>query len=90
MNTRESEDSPEQHISDGGYSSVFHKTTNNLPEEFPGVEITRDPDDALTISSLLRAVWILLAVLAVSFGLNVFLSVRKADRIVVDLSLIHI
>lgn len=85
MNKRESDDSPEQHISDGGgYSSVYHKTTNNLPEEFSGVEITRDPDDALTISSLLRAVWILLAVFTVSFGLNVFLAVRKADRIVVD------
>ncbi|HRH42948.1 MAG TPA: hypothetical protein PKY82_15065 [Pyrinomonadaceae bacterium] len=85
MNKRESDDSPEQHISDGGGgSSVYHKTTNNLPEEFSGVEIIRDPDDALTISSLLRAVWILLAVLTVSFGLNVFLAVRKADRIVVD------
>jgi len=84
MNKRESDDSAEQHNSDGGYRSVFHKTTNNLPEEFSGVEITRDPDDALTISSLLRAVWVLLAVLTVSFGLNVFLAVRKADRIVVD------
>ena len=85
MNKRESDDSLEQHISDGGgYSSVYHKTTNNLPEEFSGIEITRDPDDALTISSLLRAVWILLAVFTVSFGLNVFLAVRKADRIVVD------
>jgi hypothetical protein len=85
MKKRESDDSPEQHISDdGGYSSVYHKTTNNLPEGFSGVEIARDPDDALTISSLLRAVWILLAVLAISFGLNVFLAVRKADRIVVD------
>lgn len=85
MKRKESEDLSEQHISDGGgYRSVFHKTTNNLPEEFSGVEITRDPDDALTISSLLRAVWILLAILTVSFGLNVFLAVRKADRIVVD------
>lgn len=85
MKKRESDDSPEHHISDdGGYSSVYHKTTNNLPEGFSGVEFTRDPDDALTISSLLRAVWVLLAVLAVSFGLNVFLAARKADRIVVD------
>jgi hypothetical protein len=86
MKKRESDDSPEQHISDGGgYSSVYHKTTNNLPEEFAGgVEITRDPDDALTISSLLRAVWVLLAVLTVSISINVFLAVRKADRIVVD------
>lgn len=86
MKKRESDDSLEQHISDGGgYSSVYHKTTNNLPEEFAGgVEIARDPDDALTISSLLRAVWVLLAVLTVSIGINVFLAVRKADRIVVD------
>nr|HQU85717.1 hypothetical protein [Pyrinomonadaceae bacterium] len=64
MKKRESEDLSEQHISDGGYSSVYHKTTNNLPEEFSGgVEITRDPEDALTISSLLRAVWVLLAIL---------------------------
>lgn len=85
MNKKESDDLSEQHISDGGYSPVYHKTTNNLPEEFSGgVEITRDPDDALTISSLFRAVWTLLAILTVSFGLNVFLAVRKADRIVVD------
>lgn len=85
MKKSESDDSPEQHISDdGGYSSVYHKTTNNLPEGFSGAEIRRDPDDALTISSLLRAVWVLLAILTVSFGLNLFLSARKADRIVVD------
>ena len=86
MNKRESDDLSEQHISDGGgYRSVYHKTTNNLPEEFSGgIKITRDPDDALTISSLLRAVWIMLAILTVSFGLNIFLAVRKADRIVVD------
>lgn len=85
MKKRESPDSQEQHISDGGYSPLYHKTTNNLPEEFSGgVEITRDPDDALTISSLLRAVWVLLAILTVSVSINVYLSVRKADRIVVD------
>ncbi len=85
MKKRESDDSLEQHISDGGYSSVYHKTTNDLPEDFAdGAHITRDPDDALTISSLLRAVWVLLAILTVSIGINVFLSARKADRIVVD------
>jgi hypothetical protein len=37
MNKRESPDSPEQHISDGGgYCSVYQKTTNDLPEEFSG------------------------------------------------------
>jgi hypothetical protein len=87
MKKRESPDSQEQHIScgGGGYSSVYHKTTDSFPEEFSGgAEITRDPDDALTISSLLRAVWVLLAILGVSIGINVFLAVRKADRIVVD------
>ncbi|SRR5215204_2563841 len=88
MKKRESDDSPEQHTSDGsGYRSVYHKTTNNIPEEFSGgVDIMRDPDDALTISLLLRAVWVLLIVLTVSIGINVFLSARKADRIVVDKS----
>lgn len=85
MNERESEDSLDQHASDSGYSPVYQKTTNNLPEGFyGGVGIARDPDDALTISSLLRAVWILLAILTVSFGLNMYLAVRRADRIIVD------
>jgi hypothetical protein len=86
MNKRESADLSEQHIGEGGgYRSVYHKTADHLPEEFSGAaQITRDPDDALTISSLLRAVWVLLAVLTVSVGINVFLSARKADRIVVD------
>lgn len=50
------------------------------------VYLTRDPDDIVTISSLFKAVWILLIVLALSVGINVFLSLRKADRIVVDKS----
>lgn len=87
MKKNSSDDSLEQHISDGGYSSIYHKTTENLPFDFSGeAQITRDPEDALTISSLLRAVWVLLAVLSVSLGINVFLAVRKADRIVVDKS----
>lgn len=48
--------------------------------------LTRDPDDVLTISSLFKAVWVLLIVLSLSIGINVFLSLRKADRIVVDRS----
>jgi hypothetical protein len=88
MKKRESDDSLEQHISDGGgYSPQYRETTNNLPEEFSGdAQISRDPEDALTISSLLRAVWVLLAILTVSFGTNIFLAVRKADRIIVDKS----
>lgn len=48
--------------------------------------LTRDPDDIVTISSLFKAVWILLIILILSVGINVFLSLRKADRIVIDKS----
>lgn len=74
------------HTSDGGgYASVFHKTTENAALDFAGAcDVNRDPEDVLTISSLLRAVWILLFVLAASVVMNVFLAVRRADRIVVD------
>ncbi|MGD9560866.1 MAG: hypothetical protein AB7F88_00445 [Pyrinomonadaceae bacterium] len=48
--------------------------------------LTRDPEDVVTISSLFKAVWVLLIVLALSIGINIFLSLRKADRIVVDKS----
>lgn len=73
----------ELHTSDGGYASVFHQTTENTPLDFSAA-INRDPDDVLTISSLLRAVWVLLFVLTASVVMNVFLAVRRADRIVVD------
>jgi hypothetical protein len=90
MNKNLSDDSAfeEQHTSDGGgYSSVFHKTTENAPFDFGGAAaISRDPEDVLTISSLLRAVWVLLFVLTASVVMNVFLAVRRADRIVVDKS----
>lgn len=48
--------------------------------------LTRDPDDIVTISSLFKAVWVLLIVLTLSVGINIFLSLRKADRIIVDKS----
>lgn len=48
--------------------------------------LTRDPEDVVTISSLFKAVWILLLILTLSVGINIFLSLRKADRIVVDKS----
>ncbi len=74
----------ELHTSDGGgYSSVFHQTTENAPLDFSAA-INRDPEDVLTISSLLRASTVLLFVLAASVVMNVYLSVRRADRIVVD------
>lgn len=40
----------------------------------------------MTISSLFKAVWILLVILTLSIGMNIFLVLRKADRIVVDKS----
>lgn len=48
--------------------------------------LSRDPEDVVTISSLFKAVWVLLIVLALSVGINVYLSLRKADRIVIDRS----
>lgn len=80
-------DSSEQHISEDGYSSVYHKTTTKSPEDFSALaETSRDPEDVLTISSLLRAVSALVVLLAISIGTNVFLAVRRADRIIVDKS----
>lgn len=85
MNINLNENSSNPHFSDGGYSSVNQLRGENLADELLGtVEIVRDPEDVMTISSLLRAVWILLLVITVSIGTNVFLAVRKADRIVVD------
>jgi len=63
--------------------------------EIPGVSgeqvgaatyLTRDPDDIVTIASLFKALWVLLFALVLSGGINTFLIVRKADRIVVDKS----
>ncbi len=50
------------------------------------VYLVRDPEDVQTISSLFRAVWVLLVILTLSVGTNIFFSFRKADRIVVDRS----
>jgi hypothetical protein len=87
MNNNLPEDTTEQHISDGGYSPVYHKTAVNVPDVFSAQpEISRDAEDILTISSLLRAVSALLILLTISIGTNVFLAVRRADRIVVDKS----
>lgn len=87
MNKHLSDETSEQHISEDGYRSIYHKTTANLPDDFSvSMETTRDAEDVLTISSLLRAVSALVVLLAVSIGTNVFLAVRKADRIIVDKS----
>ncbi len=73
--------------SDDEYSSVNYDLSMKSPNNFSdAVDIVRDPEDILTISSLLRAIWILLLALALSIGTNVYLSVRKADRIIVDKS----
>lgn len=50
------------------------------------VYLNRDPEDIITISSLFKAVWVLLIILALSVGINIFLTLRKADRIIVDKS----
>ncbi len=60
-----------------------HPDFNNADFSTP-VYLTRDPDDVLTISSLFKATWVLLVILLLSVGINIFLSLRKADRIVVD------
>ncbi|CAN5188526.1 hypothetical protein BH20ACI1_BH20ACI1_29100 [soil metagenome] len=44
----------------------------------------RDPEDVLTISNLLRSLFILTMMLLVSCGVNFYLALRKADLIVVD------
>ena len=81
------DDFNEQPLSEDGYSSVYHKTTTKLPEDFTTLaEISRDPEDVSTISSLLRTVSALVILLAFSIGTNVFLAVRRADRIIVDKS----
>jgi len=61
-------------------------TTEALASPDAPLYLSRDPEDLVTISSLFKAVWILLIVLALSVGINVYLSFRKADRIVIDRS----
>jgi hypothetical protein len=87
MNKNVHDDSNDQQSSEDGYSSVYHQTTTKLPEDFSTMaETSCDPEDVLTIFSLLRAVSALVILLAISIGTNVFLAVRKADRIIVDKS----
>ena len=51
---------------------------------YPPYFSERDPEDVLTISLLLRAGFILTALLFLSTGMNFYLALRKADLIVVD------
>jgi hypothetical protein len=60
-------------------------TETAVPVESP-LYLSRDPEDVVTISSLFKAVWVLLIVLALSTGINIYLALRKADRIVIDRS----
>ena len=71
----------------------FDSSENNLDfsssesEQYaPPVPIysERDPEDVLTISHLLRSLFILAMMLCVSCGVNFYLALRKADLIVVD------
>jgi len=48
--------------------------------------LTRDPDDIVTIASLIKILGVLLFALVLSGCVNIFLIFRKADRIVVDKS----
>jgi hypothetical protein len=72
----------------GDKKSAANVQMSGVPSDGSNATLTtylsRDPEDLLTISSLFRAVWVLLIILALSVGMNVFLSLRKADRIVVD------
>lgn len=66
-------------------SSVEHKQT----EDFSGagdqdfspaggvVSVERDPEDVLTISHLLRTLFVLVALLFLSVGSNFYLALRK-------------
>lgn len=87
MKKNEPENANERHTSDIGYPGVYHQTTTKLPAGFTaGIEIARDPEDVITISSLLRAVSALVILLTISIGTNVYLAVRRADRIIIDKS----
>ena len=51
---------------------------------FAPIYSERDPEDVLTISHLLRSLFILAVMLCVSCAVNFYLALRKADLIVVD------
>lgn len=60
------------------------ETEKDFPSSAALVSFERDPEDVLTISHLLRALFVLTALLFLSGGLNFYLALRKADLIVVD------
>jgi hypothetical protein len=53
-------------------------------QEIAPIYSERDPEDVLTISHLLKAVFILVLLLFLNCGFNFYLAFRKADLIVVD------
>jgi len=79
----------EQNLSDPDLSKS-ENSKGDLPDladkSNSHIYVGRDPEDVLTISSLFRAVWVLLLILCLSVGTNIFFAFRKADRIVVDKS----
>lgn len=54
--------------------------------DFAPISVERDPDDVLTIAHLLRALLLLVVMLAASTGLNIYFALRKADLVVIDKS----
>lgn len=70
---------PEREESNLDFTREAEITQENL-----GFYSERDPEDVMTISHLLRAVFVLTALLFLSGGLNFYLALRKADLIVVD------
>src|SRR5688572_15421920 len=60
------------------------KLPADTASEYNAHYLARDPEDIVTITSLFKAVWVLLFIVMLSVGMNLFLALRKADRIVVD------
>jgi hypothetical protein len=57
-----------------------------VADNFAPVSVERDPEDVVTIAHLLRALFLLVVMLAASVGLNIYFALRKADLVVVDKS----
>ncbi|MBA3632480.1 MAG: hypothetical protein H0W58_06695 [Acidobacteria bacterium] len=62
----------------------FSGETEEKNTGFAPIYSERDSEDVLTISNLLRVLFILTMMLLVSCGVNFYLALRKADLIVVD------
>lgn len=85
MNTNAVSASTELNDFAASASFASNKTNENANFNFDrAISVDRDPDDVTTISSLLKIALVLLVALTGSVALNIYLSLRKADRIVVD------